>query len=724
MEEFQESLSPSTSLSLSSTSTSPILHPSSPSSLSFSSCSISSSQSHPMSIDAELWLMAEQRIQEILCIIQPALVSEERRKSIIGYFQRLIKGYYGIEVLPFGSVPLKTFLPDGDIDLTALSHRKVEQKELARDICSILQNDQQDSEFPVQDVQYISAQVKIVKCTVNNIPVDISFNQTAGLSALCFLEKVDQFVGKDHLFKRSIILIKAWCYYESRILGAHHGLISTYALQILILYIINIFPSSLCGPLAVLYKFLDYYSTFDWENYGISINGPVPLSSPSAVVAESPENDGDEPLLSQDFLRHCREMFSVPMQSLEIGAHAFPIKHLNVVDPLKENNNLGRSVGKGSFYRIRSALSFGAQRLREILMLPGENMGRGLENFFINTLGRNGRGQRPDVQIPVPAFGTGRSDVSDLSGDYDGYYNGLIYSHRYHNNALPVTAQPNTLSSSSQTQKKSTWDALRQFVRFKRNIVYWKGSNVITPSLPFSHPCAPQFPAATYGIDKMGKSRGTGTYIPDVAHQSYRDMQSWTHQSYRDAKSWTHQSYRDTQSWTHQSYRNTQSWTHQSRRDTQSWVSTRSPESATPGLLQNSPKETNAIEISLDENSVETDHSGNGGSLDFDFSPEEFPLLPGIEWTMTTHQSSQPAVKCPQAENCSGSLPGIKFGNFECSSPIGIHSPPPEQTDSRVLMPTSEKQNQKELCELNEERVLVKPLQLEDNNDFPPLLSM
>ncbi|KAK5777014.1 hypothetical protein PVK06_044979 [Gossypium arboreum] len=37
---------------------------------------------------------------------------------------------------------------------------------------------------------YYGNEVKIVKCTVNDIPVDISFNQTAGLSALCFLEKV------------------------------------------------------------------------------------------------------------------------------------------------------------------------------------------------------------------------------------------------------------------------------------------------------------------------------------------------------------------------------------------------------------------------------------------------------------------------------------------------------------------------------------------------------
>ena len=63
--------------------------------------------------------------------------------------------------------------------------------------------------------------------------------------------QVDQYIGKDHIFKRSIILIKAWCYYESRILGAHHGLISTYALETLVLYIFHLFHSSLDGPLTV-----------------------------------------------------------------------------------------------------------------------------------------------------------------------------------------------------------------------------------------------------------------------------------------------------------------------------------------------------------------------------------------------------------------------------------------------------------------------------------------
>lgn len=45
--------------------------------------------------------------------------------------------------------------------------------------------------------------------------------------------------------------VKAWCYYESRLLGAHHGLISTYALETLVLYVFNKYHDTLDSPLAV-----------------------------------------------------------------------------------------------------------------------------------------------------------------------------------------------------------------------------------------------------------------------------------------------------------------------------------------------------------------------------------------------------------------------------------------------------------------------------------------
>lgn len=389
-----------------------------PSSPSISSLQSSSPNPNPTAIGAGRWGKAEQTTQEIISRVQPTVVSEERRKEVIDYVQRLIRGCLGCEVFPFGSVPLKTYLPDGDIDLTAFGGIPVEDA-LASDVCSVLEAEDRNrtAKFVVKDVQLIRAEVKLVKCLVQNIVVDISFNQLGGLCTLCFLEKVDRLIGKDHLFKRSIILIKAWCYYESRILGAHHGLISTYALETLVLYIFHLFYSSLNGPLAVLYKFLDYFSKFDWENFCISLNGPVRISSLPEIVAETPENGGGQLLLSNEFFRDCMEKFSVPSRGSETSSRIFPQKHLNIVDPLKENNNLGRSVSKGNFYRIRSAFTYGARKLGHILSQPEENLADELHKFFTNTLDRHGSGQRPDVQDHVLVYGhDGFSPAFPFSG--------------------------------------------------------------------------------------------------------------------------------------------------------------------------------------------------------------------------------------------------------------------------------------------------------------------
>ncbi|KAK9153416.1 hypothetical protein Sjap_000896 [Stephania japonica] len=368
------------------------------------SSSSSSANPDPSLIGDDCWLRAVETTREILGRIQPTVVSERRREAVIDYVQRLIRGFLGCEVFPFGSVPLKTYLPDGDIDLTALCIQNVEDA-LASDVRAVLEREEQNkiSEFEVKDIQYIHAEVKLVKCLVQNIVVDISFNQLGGLCTLCFLEQVDRLIGKNHLFKYSIILIKAWCYYESRILGAHHGLISTYALETLVLYIFHLFHSSLNNPLAVLYKFLDYFSKFDWDNYCVSLNGPVCLSSLPEIVAEVPDNGGGPLLLSKEFLRNCVETFCVSSKGFE-SSRPFPQKHLNIIDPLKENNNLGRSVNKGNFYRIRSAFTYGARKLGQILLLSTESIPSELKIFFMNTLDRHGSGQRPDVQDPVPVF--------------------------------------------------------------------------------------------------------------------------------------------------------------------------------------------------------------------------------------------------------------------------------------------------------------------------------
>ncbi|GAB2291095.1 hypothetical protein Dimus_025350 [Dionaea muscipula] len=302
-------------------------------------------------LDADQWLKAEEKTAELIACIQPNQPSEERRNAVADYVQRLIMKCFPCQVFTFGSVPLKTYLPDGDIDVSAFSKNQTLQETWASQVRDLLESEErnENAEFHVKEVQYIQAEVKIVKCLVENIVVDISFNQLGGLCTLCFLEEIDNLISQNHLFKRSIILIKAWCYYESCILGAHHGLISTYALETLVLYIFHVFNNTFAGPLEVLYRFLEFFSNFDWDNYCVSLWGPVPISSLPDVTAKPPRKDSGELLLSKLFLDACSSVYAVFPNDQENQGQGtcFVAKHFNVIDALRVNNNLGRSVSKG-----------------------------------------------------------------------------------------------------------------------------------------------------------------------------------------------------------------------------------------------------------------------------------------------------------------------------------------------------------------------------------------
>ncbi|KAL5709885.1 hypothetical protein ACHQM5_020515 [Ranunculus cassubicifolius] len=301
---------------------------------------------NPSTISNKSMVKAEEISQNILCKIQPNQESELIRNAVSNYFNFLLRHHLGIQVEPYGSGPLKTYLPDGDIDLTALS-----SEDMAKDVVALLQQNTAGV-FIVKDIQYICADVKLIKCLVRSMVVDISFNQHGGLCTLSFLQEIDRIIGQDHLFKRSIILTKAWCYYESRVLGAHHGLISTYALETMIIYIFQVFRTPPRGPLEALYRFLDYFSRFDWDKYCVSLNGPVILSSLPQVIVKKPDIDAAPPLLSEEYLKSYVERISRGVMGPESSPRPFLKKHLNIMDPLKENNNLGRSVSQGMIFTV------------------------------------------------------------------------------------------------------------------------------------------------------------------------------------------------------------------------------------------------------------------------------------------------------------------------------------------------------------------------------------
>jgi hypothetical protein len=295
-----------------------------------------------------------------------------------------------------------------------------------------------------------------MKCICDGVVVDVSANQFGGLATLGFLEEVDFFISEKMnspgLFKRSIVLIKAWGFYEGRLLGAHHALISTYALETLVLYVLNKFhrSKSLTTPLEVLHTFLQTFAEFDWDTHAVSIHGPVLIADLVNGTVSGDEVDGaEDELLTREFMwrmldkygnesimrAHAAsreaardgaatsdaegvgEFLRVENSSAKTAHVRMPIKHLNVIDPLLPSNNLGRSVSQGNAARIRKALKLAAAKLGALREMSTRSdscdflAARVLREFFGNTV----KHRRVALLPSAPATPGGREHADEVS---------------------------------------------------------------------------------------------------------------------------------------------------------------------------------------------------------------------------------------------------------------------------------------------------------------------
>ena len=72
-------------------------------------------------------------------------------------------------------------------------------------------------------------------------------------------------------------------------------------------------------------------------------------------------NGHSSPRLPEGFHAQMVSMYSSAPKGA--SARPFACKHINIMDPLAASNNLGRSVSKASFLRLRKALKRGALTL-------------------------------------------------------------------------------------------------------------------------------------------------------------------------------------------------------------------------------------------------------------------------------------------------------------------------------------------------------------------------
>jgi hypothetical protein len=77
--------------------------------------------------------------------------------------------------------------------------------------------------------------------------------------------------------------------------------------------------------------------------------------------------EGHKPLLPHDFLKETIATYGHHQLSSNQDGRMFVSKCMNILDPLLPSNNLGRSINRANYLRIRKVFEHGAQQLMLIM---------------------------------------------------------------------------------------------------------------------------------------------------------------------------------------------------------------------------------------------------------------------------------------------------------------------------------------------------------------------
>ena len=284
-------------------------------------------------------------ISGILSLIEPHESQRNYRASVRAFITRIVRRLYGAKVFEVGLHALQYFLPTDPIRLSILLRRSnppsgssewisclSEKLELlsAKDntalIADLLSNIDEDGVDEVSqpliehDVSSISIQTvasspSSITCTMDTEnSVEITANCLNEIRLLAFFEEVGVLVGKNGLFNRSLLLIRAWWRYQAHSINGE-PLLNDWILGVLVVSVFNQHHMVLFQPLQVLSVFVAEYCGLNWTEYAVTIQGIVPFretkrdpmtSSPS-ISPGNPTPSHPDPSTSLAVLEGARE---------------------------------------------------------------------------------------------------------------------------------------------------------------------------------------------------------------------------------------------------------------------------------------------------------------------------------------------------------------------------------------------------------------------------------
>ena len=401
-------------------------------------------------------------VDYILSIIGPDSTTESQRINNLKIIKEIIIEVlkkelpdYITYVIPYGSFPIKTYLKDADVDITICFESKKEKKMMVNIPIQIIdkailiikeefERKNRETEFElISDIKIIMANIRLLKCKVGNINIDITINNFAGLYKIIFINFIEEEFkhkfnilksykdssysdNKRNLFRRTLLLIKGWCLYEGKLMGSNMGLMATYTLEILVIYIFNYYYDEINNEFEGFEKFFEIIQKFNWEKEIISLFGIISnfeffqklqnynnnisieeeknkkiINKPFWYL-EKEENNNDikekekensnkkEFLLNindvKNFMYHLNKGMECTFLRNEgniISSSNFD-KMINVLDPLNNHNNLGRSITYHNKSRMKIVISFMLKKLKNINKIRNSSSPFIYMNYLLN----------------------------------------------------------------------------------------------------------------------------------------------------------------------------------------------------------------------------------------------------------------------------------------------------------------------------------------------------
>ena len=296
-----------------------------------------------------------------------------------------------IQIFSFGSFPFKSYHRDSDIDMTLILIDKTSNKlitsynvELLNNVLNIIENALRQyfaQNYNEEYIERIEADVRLIKCKFEGVSFDISINNFVGLFKFILMHNIEKNYLESYFYKRTLLLIKTWCYYEGNILGSNIGLLNGYALEVLIIYMFNNFKGKFNSELEAFFTFFNMISKINWETQLVTIYGIYDIESLTKYDLNlenllEKEEQNKELKISynkiSDFVKQFERFndidkvqnFNVNSKTIVVGKY-----NMHIIDPIYNSNNLGKSVNFHNSSRIKELFEYMDLQCQDLIKL-------------------------------------------------------------------------------------------------------------------------------------------------------------------------------------------------------------------------------------------------------------------------------------------------------------------------------------------------------------------